>query len=234
MLQKPQKILGVLGGMGPAATADFLRLLAELAGAERDQDHPQLILFSNPQIPDRTAAIIENGEDPAPVILEGLRRLESWGAELLAVPCNTAHIFINMFRTELKVPLVHIVEETVTRAQDTNPDGAWLLATSGTSASGIYSAEAERRGYPLFIPGGDTQAVLQDVIALVKSNRLDESGVMLNKCILRLRKNRDVPIVAACTELPLAYGASGLDPTGMVSSLESLALGCLERIYPPL
>jgi len=96
--------------------------------------------------------IIGNGEDPASAIFEGLRRLESWGAELLAVPCNTAHIFIDRFRAELKIPLVHIVEETVARTQSANPDGAWLLATSGTSASGIYSAEAERRGYHLFTP----------------------------------------------------------------------------------
>ena len=234
MSQKPQKVLGVLGGMGPAATADFLRLLAKLAVAERDQDHPQIILFSNPHIPDRTAAIIGNGEDPASSIFEGLRRLESWGAELLAVPCNTAHIFIDRFRAELKIPLVHIVEETVARTQNANPDGAWLLATSGTSASGIYSAEAERRGYHFFTPEPETQAVLQDVIALVKSNRLGESGTMLGACVSRLRKDRDIPIVAACTELPLAYGASGLDPAGMVSSLESLALGCIEMIYSPL
>ncbi|GAB6280748.1 MAG: aspartate racemase [Thermovirga sp.] len=234
MPQIPHKVLGVLGGMGPAATADFLRLLAELAGVERDQDHPQIILFSNPHIPDRTSAIIGNGEDPTPCILDGLRRLESWGAELLAVPCNTAHIFIDSFRKNLKVPLVHIVEETVARAHASSPDGAWLLATSATAASGIYSAEADRRGYRLLLPGAETQTVLQDVIGLVKSNRLDESGTMLGECVLKLRKERDLPIVAACTELPLAYGASGLDPAGMVSSLESLARGCLERIYSPL
>ncbi|MDO9509264.1 MAG: amino acid racemase [Thermovirgaceae bacterium] len=233
MSPKPHKVLGVLGGMGPAATAEFLRLLAELAGAERDQDHPQILLFSNPRIPDRTAAIIGGGEDPAPAIFDGLRQLESWGADLLAVPCNTAHVFIDRFRTELKAPLVHIVEETVARSQAANPDGAWLLATSGTSSSGIYSAEAERRSYPLYTPGPETQAVLQDVIALVKSNRLDESGAMLGDCVFRLWKERDIPVVAACTELPLAYGASGLDPARMVSSLESLALGCLEKIYSP-
>lgn len=234
MPQKPHKVLGILGGMGPAATAEFLRLLAELAGAEQDQDHPQIILFSNPHIPDRTAAITGNGEDPAPAIFDGLRRIESWGAELLAVPCNTAHIFIDGFRKNLKVPLVHIVEVTVARAMVSSPNGAWLLATSGTSASGIYSAEAKRRGYHLFLPGPETQAVLQEVIGLVKSNRLGESGTMLRECVSRLRKEREIPIVAACTELPLAYGESGLDPAGMVSSLESLALGCLERIYSPL
>ncbi|MDT8285138.1 MAG: amino acid racemase [Thermovirgaceae bacterium] len=124
MSQKPHKVLGILGGMGPAATAEFLRLLADLAVADRDQDHPQIILFSNPRIPDRTAAIIGGGEDPAPDILEGLKRLESWGAQLLAVPCNTAHVFIDRFRGDLYVPLVHIIEETVSRARNASPEGA--------------------------------------------------------------------------------------------------------------
>ena len=231
MSQKPHKVLGILGGMGPAATAEFLRLLAELAEADRDQDHPQIILFSNPRIPDRTAAITGGGEDPAPLILEGLKRLESWGADLLAVPCNTAHVFIDIFRKELDVPLVHIVEETLSRARTASPEGAWLMATSGTAASGIYSREAERRDYPLFLPDKGIQLQLQDVIGLVKANRTRESGVMLETCVSSLREERDLPVVAACTELPLAYQASALDPSGMISSLESLTLGCLEKIY---
>jgi len=233
MSEKPHRVLGVLGGMGPAATAEFLRLLAGLAGVDNDQDHPQIILFSNPHIPDRTAAIIGGGEDPAPAILEGLRRLETWGAQLLAVPCNTAHIFIDRFRGELNVPLVHIVEETVGRACEKSPEGAWLLATSGTAASGIYSAEARLRDYPLLPPDPDAQRVLQDVIGLVKGNRLGESGIMLEKCVQKLREKSDIPVVAACTELPLAYEAAGMEADGMISSLESLALACLKRIYSP-
>ncbi len=231
MSQKPHKVLGILGGMGPAATAEFLHLLADLAVADRDQDHPQIILFSNPRIPDRTAAIIGGGEDPAPDILEGLKRLESWGAQLLAVPCNTAHVFIDRFRGDLYVPLVHIIEETVSRARNASPEGAWLLATSGTSASGIYSREAERSGYSLFLPDKEIQLKLQDVIGLVKANRIRESGIMLEVCVSKLLQERDLPVVAGCTEIPIAYRASGLDPGRVISSLESLAQGCLERIY---
>ncbi|HOI81701.1 MAG TPA: amino acid racemase [Synergistales bacterium] len=233
MSRKPHKVLGVLGGMGPAATADFLRILTEMAGVERDQDHPKVLLFSNPQIPDRTAAITGGGGDPAPLILEGLQRLESWGAQLLAVPCNTAHVFIDRFREKLKVPLVHIVEETLSRARIHSPSGAWLTATSGTTASGIYSREAERQGYELLLPGEDVQKELQEIVSLVKANRLDKSGRSMAETVRRLQRERDLPVVAACTELPLAYQASGLEPSGMVSSLGSLAEACLERIYSP-
>jgi aspartate racemase len=231
MSKKPHKVLGVLGGMGPAATADFLRILAEMAGAESDQDHPKIILFSNPQIPDRTAAITGGGEDPAPLLLEGLKTLESWGAQLLAVPCNTAHVFINGFRNRLSVPLVHIVEETIQRAMETSPGGAWLMATSGTSASKIYETEAKKRDYPLVIPGPETQDILQEVIALVKANRLGESGIRLESCVRRLWAEKDLPVIGACTELPLAYRSSAMDKKKIISSLDSLALACLERIY---
>ncbi len=231
MSRKPHKVLGVLGGMGPAATAEFLRLLAEMAGVERDQDHPKVLLFSNPQIPDRTAAIIGGGEDPAPAIFEGLRRLESWGAELLAVPCNTAHVFIDKFREDLNVPLVHIVEETITSARKASPEGAWLIATSGTSSSGIYTREAHRQGYSLLQPSGEIQRQLQLIIGLVKSNRLKESGETMANTVMELWNEKELPVVAACTELPLAFNASGLASAGMVSSLESLAGACLEIIY---
>ncbi|HPC75704.1 MAG: amino acid racemase [Thermovirgaceae bacterium] len=233
MSRRPRKVLGVLGGMGPAATAEFLRLLAVLAGGERDQDHPKVLLFSNPQVPDRTAAILRGGEDPAPLILDGLRRIESWGADLLAVPCNTAHVFIDRFREKLKVPLVHIVEETLERARRRNPEGAWLAATMGTVASGIYSREALKHGYDLLLPGPDVQGDLQEVVTLVKANRLDRSGAAMAEAVGRLKGQRDLPVIGACTELPLAYQASGLEPGGMVSSLESLAEACLERIYSP-
>lgn len=233
MSRKPHKVLGVLGGMGPAATAEFLRLLAEMAGVARDQDHPKVLLFSNPQIPDRTAAITGGGEDPTPLILEGLRKLESWGAQLLAVPCNTAHVFIDRFREKLRVPLVHIVEETLSRARVQSPSGAWLTATSGTAASGIYSREAKRQDFELLLPNEDVQKELQEIVTLVKANRLDESGRAMADTVRRLRRERDLPVVAACTELPLAYQASGLEPSGMISSLGSLAEACLERIYSP-
>jgi len=231
MSKKPHKVLGVLGGMGPAATAEFLRLLAELAGAERDQDHPKILLCSNPQIPDRTAAILWGGEDPAPLILEGLKTIESWGAELLAVPCSTAHVFIDQFREKLQVPLVHIVEETLSLARQRSPEGAWLIATMATIASGIYSREAQSQRYDLLLPDEDVQEELQEIVSLVKANHLGESGMAMAEVVRGLQKKRPLPVVGACTELPLAYKASGLDPKGMVSSLESLAEACLERIY---
>lgn len=231
MPNPPEKILGVLGGMGPAATAEFLRLLAAHTPAERDQEHPGVFVLSNPHIPNRTAAILGGGENPAPHLREGLFTLVDWGADLLAVPCNTAHFFIDRFREDLPVPLVHIVESTLEIAKERSPEGSWLVPTTGTRASGIYQDEAERLGYPLHVPDDNTQSVIHRVTSLVKANRTKEAEEQLKLALECLWNRKDLPIVAACTEVPLAYVAAGLPPDNMVSSLEALTLNCLRELY---
>ena len=231
MPNPPERILGVLGGMGPAATAEFLRLLAVYAPAERDQEHPRVVSFSDPHIPDRTAAIRGTGEDPTSRLKDGLLRLVDWGADLLAVPCNTAHPFIDEFRQELPVPLVHIVEVTIAEAKVRIPRGGWLVATSGTVASGIYRNGARKCGYPLHVPADDVQTVIQETTVLVKANHTKGAAKQLRAALQRLWDEKNLPIVAACTEVPLAYEAADLPPEGMVSSLEALAIHCLRELY---
>ena len=118
MLTRPAKTLGVLGGMGPAACAEFLRILARDCPAHDDSQHPKIIMLSDPETPDRSDGLMGLGPDPLPVIRRNLLQLVEWGADVLAVPCNTAHYFIDRFREELPVPLIHIVEETVKAAQE--------------------------------------------------------------------------------------------------------------------
>ena len=229
--QAALKKLGVLGGMGPAASADFLRILAERAPATIDQEQPIVYVISDPQIPDRTCAIFGRGSDPSERIKQDLFSLAAMGADLLAVPCNTAHLFIDRFRTELPVPLVHIVEETVLAGKKLSPAGCWMLSTTGTRQCGLYQHYAETYNYRLFLPEPDTALRVQACIELVKAGRKDEAGRLLTEIVLPLWQERDLPIMAACTELPLAYDASGLPQDRTVSSLTALANGCLSRIY---
>ncbi len=229
----PEKILGVYGGMGPAASAEFLRLLAAMAPAKKDQEHPVVYVYSNARTPDRGDAFFGRGPSPAPALREGLDRLCAWGADLLAVPCNTAHIFIDTFRAELKKPLVHIVEATVGDALKAAPDGCWIIATGATLASGIYEREAARRGCALYEADEASRGMAIEAIRLVKAGELPESGRVMRGIAERLWRVRDVPILTACTELPLAYDASGLPPRKCVSSLKSLSRACVEALYGP-
>ncbi|HPE65637.1 MAG TPA: aspartate/glutamate racemase family protein, partial [Synergistales bacterium] len=162
---------------------------------------------------------------------DDLLTLTRWGANLLAVPCNTAHFFIDRFKDELPVPLVHIIEETVRAAATLSPKGAWLTATLGTMGSGLYQKEAERQGYSFFIPPEEAQRQVQRSIELVKSGKKDEGGLLLKGVVEGLWRERDLPVCAACTELPLAYDASGLPQERTVSSLGALCGACLRRIY---
>ncbi|MBN1332997.1 MAG: aspartate/glutamate racemase family protein [Synergistales bacterium] len=228
---RPGKVLGVLGGLGPAASAEFMKLLAALAPAARDQDHPRVILYSDPWIPDRSEAIMGKGEDPGPALESGLKTLLKWGADLLAVPCNSAHYFIDRFDKDSHLPLVHIVRATIEEARKTGTGGAWLLSTEGTLQCGIYQDYARRSGYTLALPEGEVPTQVQEVIHLVKANRLTEAGERMGSVVRGLWKMRDIPVIAACTEIPLAYERSPLPSKMMISSLDALARACISSIY---
>ena len=226
-----EKVLGVLGGMGPAATAEFMRLLARDTPAKCDQDHPRVIVLSDAKIPDRVPAIMGTGEDPTPQIRKGLNQLIEWGAGVLAVPCNTAHFFIDNFKGELPAPFIHIIEETTAAAMKQSPNGAWLLSTTGTRKSGLYHKCARAKGYDFLDPPEVMQDAIQQCVVLVKAGKLAQAGADLRKIIEDLWRTDNKLVVTACTELPLAYAASGLPPEKEVSSLQALSDACIKVLY---
>lgn len=231
IMNYPNLTLGVLGGMGPMATAEFLRVLATRTPASCDQEHPRLILYSNPSIPDRTEYIEGKGESPIPFLLEGINYLTQWGADILAVPCNTSHYFLDCMVDDIKLPIVSIVDETINKAKTISPVGAWLLATNGTRKTNVYERHASCADYTFFYPSMMQQDVVSNVIALVKSGKIEESSSLLGNLCSELWGQNDVPIIAACTELPIAYSSALLPESMMISSIEALADGCIKRIY---
>lgn len=230
-MQNNGKILGVLGGMGPLATADFLRLLAENAPANMDQEHSKIYVLSNPQIPDRTKGILGTGESPELFLKKGLETLIEWGADFLAVPCNTSHFFIDKFDDCITNRLIHIVKETLLEASIMAPNGAWLNATQGTVFSGLYQNYAKKIGYSLFVPNEEDQSFINEVIFEVKANRIDKASAVYDKVIEKQFKQKCCPIICACTELPIAYRFTQYSNEKMVSSLSALVNGCIKRLY---
>ena len=228
--------LGVLGGMGPAATAEFQRLLAVKAPADVDQEHPRMIVYFHTITPDRTTFLLGKGPDPAPYLLDGLQTLVKWGADRLAVTCNTAHNFIDKFLAEgqISVPLIHIIDETIRECQERSPEGAWLTATLGTMNTGIYQRHAASVGYNFLIPDEAMQREIHDITDMVKAGKIQESGERYRAAIEKLWEIKRLPVVGACTELPVAYQATGLPEEMGISSLEALADGCIRELYKPL
>lgn len=219
------KILGVLGGMGPAAAAEFLRLLALHTPAKTDQQHIITYMIGDPTIPDRTEFILGGSVNPATKIKANLDKLIAMGAEVLASPCNTAHYFID--EMQLNVPLIHIIKETIKATMEID-SRAFLISTLGTKKSGLFEKHSKALGLEIITPNESVANLVQQSINCIKANDMKKGGEHIKKAILSLWEREDLPVILGCTELPLAYTASGLESQRVVSSLEALAKACVK------
>jgi aspartate racemase len=226
-------LVGVIGGVGPLATAYFLGKVVRLTVAERDQDHLDMIVFDHAAIPDRTAYIVgAAGEDPGPVMADDARRLEAFGADFLVIPCNTAHNFTDEVAAAAAVPVVSIIEVTADEAQARVPGlrSVGLLATSGTASSGVYQRALAARGVECLLPDdGDQVTVMEIIYDQVKAGRPVDVGA-LRGVVQRLVDRGAQVLVLGCTELSVVAEDHDLlaDPR-YVDSLDVLARRTIER-----
>lgn len=195
-----------------------------------------MIVYSHTVTPDRTTFLLGKGPDPEPYLLDGLQTLSGWGADLLAVTCNTAHHFIDKFLAAglLSVPVVHIIDETIRTSAARSPRGAWLTATLGTMNTGIYQRHAAASGYRFRIPDEALRTEIHDITDLVKAGEQQEAGERYRAVVERLWQIERLPVVQACTELPVAWQRAGLPEEMGISSLEALADGCIRELYKKL
>lgn len=222
-----QGTIGVLGGMGPEATARFFDLLIRLTPAERDQDHLRIMVVNDPKIPDRTDYLKGKGESPVPALLSSARRLESLGCDLISIPCNTAHVFWKEIQQSVQIPVLHIIEETAAgveaqlrhRPPGGHPSRVGLLATEGTVASRLYQEAFEEKGFLPLEPNQGMQAAVSRSIAWIKGNRQREDARReLEEAIREFERDGAEAVVLGCTELGLVC------PAGKVPILDSLSI----------
>ncbi len=222
------RMIGVLGGMGPLASVDFFHKVVSLTPASNDQEHIPMIIYSVPQIPDRTPAILGTGESPFPGMLEGLRALERAGVDAIAIPCNTAHFWLESLRKEALDGLhfIHIVEETVKVLISEKVVGAniGLLATVGTLKSGIYEQGLKAQGFNYLIPDENEQAdLVMGGIKAVKAGDVPKGASLLSKAAHKLKARGAKRIIMGCTEIPIALANAEdlkdilLDPTKILA-----------------
>ena len=203
-------MIGVLGGMGPLATADFFAKVIAATTAARDEDHVPLLIQSDPRIPSRPAAILRGGPSPWPALLAGRDRLIAAGAIALAMPCNTAHVWLPELRQGCPVPFLSIVDascdEAAARTQPGNAIG--IIGTEATLKSGLFANELVRRGFTPLLPSHDE---LHDwvlpAIEQVKAGRAAEGGQQVERAVQALLDRGAQVVVLACTETPLALDA---------------------------
>ncbi|MFS0576998.1 amino acid racemase [Sporosarcina sp. 179-K 3D1 HS] len=160
-----KKTLGIIGGVGPLATMYIGEMIVRRTAAEKDQDHVNMIITNNPNIPDRTAFILgESEEDPVPVIVADSKRLEAVGAEVLAIPCNTAHSFFSHIQEGTDLPIINMVSETAQLAREMGATRVGILATTGTIHTEVYQSACKQHGLTPIIADPETQEVLMSVI----------------------------------------------------------------------
>jgi len=222
-----KKIIGILGGMGPLATADLFQKIILHTRAETDQQHLHVLIDSNTNIPDRTAALLHGGADPTPELVKSARRLADAGADVLIMPCNTAHNFYDAVQGAVDIPVLHMIALTRDALLARGVRRAALLATDGTVQTGIYQRVLAGSGIDLLVPEGDEQAAVMDIIYRgVKAGDMAHSTEGFRRCIESLLALGAETLILGCTELPLAFSLYRLDYPVTDPTLE-LALGAI-------
>ena len=170
---KPAKVIGILGGMGPAATLDCFGKIIQNTPAESDRDHLRVIIDSNPAIPDRIAAILAGGRSPVPALIEGCRHLAQSGADFVIIPCVTVHFFLAQIRAGSPLPVLSILDavaEALRRDYPTTKT-VGLLGTVATVKSGLFQKRLAKDGVHVLAPDRAQQAKIADAIQDIKKSR---------------------------------------------------------------
>ena len=231
-----KQAVGVIGGVGPMATVYYMQRVIEMTKAGCDQEHINMLVFNDCDIPDRTAFITEKSPDnPLPVMVEDAKRLEAAGCEFVVIPCNTAHYFYDELEQAVEIPVVNIVEETIryakARVQDLSCVG--IMATTGTIVTGTYQKYAERAGLSFAVPDEDEQDLLMQIIY---------DGVKAGKPVPRadfdrvanqLRAKGARCLILGCTELSVLKRDLPINDPDVLDSIDVLASETVRRSGKP-
>jgi aspartate racemase len=208
-----EKVVGVIGGMGPEATVDFMRRLVARTPARDDRDHLHVLVDNNPKVPSRIAALIEGtGEDPTPVLCAMAKGLQAQGADFLVMPCNTAHYYLPTIARSVTIPVLDMVDLSIRKlaAEDPRPQRVGLLASPAVRLVGLYKKRMDQTGLQAILPEPQDEATLLAIIKAVKANRLDDNH---RQAYGRIAKNLSDAgadaLLVACTEFSVIGAPAG-------------------------
>lgn len=212
--------IGVLGGMGPLATADFLAKLAHATLVTRDQDHFPVTVDSTPQIPDRVAALEGRGDDPLPALVAVAARLHAAGCALIAMPCNTAHLWYDRLAAQTALPIMHIADAVDAELGSARRVG--LLGTTATIRHRLFPARLGETREWLQPDSFELEYYLMPGIAAVKAGDLARGRELLGEAAKRLAMRGADVLVLGCTEIPLVLEPGDVD-VPLVDATRALA-----------
>ena len=228
------KTLGVIGGLGPMATAYFLRRIVEMTDARTDQEHLDVNVLNRPSIPDRTAYILDRTKpSPLPPIVDAAKTLEQLGACCIAIPCITSHALFSEFSAAVGIPFIHILRETATHLKENGVAAAGILATTGTVRASLFQDALAEQGIRCILPDGANQ---QRVMSLIYDDYKAGRPLEWEKFQLAsdfVRRQGAECIVLGCTELSLIKRDRPVGP-GVLDALDVLARASIKRCGKPL
>jgi aspartate racemase len=205
-----EKVIGILGGMGPEATLDCYARIIKNTPAKLDQDHLRVIIDSNPKVPDRTAAIIGEGESPVPALVAGCRSLQQAGADFIIIPCVSAHFFIEEIRQQIKLPILSIFDVVAETFASDHPQikTVGLMGTTGTISGGLFQKRLAADGIETIVPDESHQSKVMEAIYGIKNSQPARSRAQITAELIAIAEGLISKgaqgIVAGCTEIPLA------------------------------
>lgn len=198
--------LGIIGGLGPLASADLYERITRLTPAASDQDHFATVMLSIPQTPDRTAAIRGSGPSPLPKLLDAISTLNSFKVELVAVGCNTAHHWYDLLAAASHAPILHIADAALAALDtDVSRSPVAVFATRGVISADFYRRKLEALGFAAYIPDERLQSLVDTAIAAVKAGELVRAAQALDVAARALEELAVHTVLLACTELPIAW-----------------------------
>lgn len=236
MSEANDRVLGVLGGMGPLASAHFMLRLTLLTPASRDQDHVPAVLWSDPRVPDRIAGRAGTGPDPLPWLLRGIDSLRQAGCGAIAIPCNTAHAWYNEMAGG-GLPILHIVDAAAADL-DALPLESRRIGVMGTVPTlrlRLYQDRLAALGWDCIQPTeAEMQRLVLPAIALVKENRMADAHAPLVEAVNILASRGAAAVVLGCTEIPLGILAGPADAlrVPVIDTIDSLARASIRWARP--
>lgn len=223
------KTIGILGGMGPAATIDLFQKIVLNTQAQTDQDHPRIIIYNNPKIPPRTLPFDRSFQSPLPGLIKSALKLEKAGADFIIMPCHTAHIWYSEIKKTISIPFYSMIENTVQTIIEQKSLGSkkiLLFASETTINSRIYQNSFENSSFKLVIPQTGEQKVVDKAIKNVKAGKTTTNRYIheLNQILSVYREKGISKLLGGCTEISLIFPYFNLDmekidPTLMLAKL---------------
>ena len=223
-----KRTIGILGGMGPAATVDLFDRIVRATPARTDQEHIPVLIFNDTSIPDRSQAILHGGADPLPRMAAGLDLLARMGAQLIAIPCNTAHHYWAQLQAGVEIPVLNMITETVQAIRRDHPSvvRVGIMATSGTMAVGLYQDALRAAGLTPVEPTADEVAQMMEAIYGERGVKAGFETGLAKDLLLGVGKalmDRGAQaLILGCTEIPLAVHDGDL-PVPLIASNQILA-----------